>query len=83
MKYGYLSIDAKRLVEKLGGVPAVQQMLTDEGFRPLPERNVYKWYERRSISSSRVLELLHCIDKRKLKVRLTDFTEPTTTEMRD
>lgn len=83
MQYRYLSIDARLLVEKLGGVPAIQQMLKDEGFRPIHERNIYKWYERRSISSSRMLELLHCIRKRKLRVSLTDFTADETTEMKD
>lgn len=66
-------VDARALVESLGGVGAVQQMFIDEGFRPLHERNIYKWIERSSISSSRIWELLSITRKRKLRVDFLDY----------
>jgi len=71
----YFTLNARALVEKLGGVPAVQQMFVGFHFRPLHQRNIYKWIERNSIPSSRILELLWLIDRLKLKISLLDYLD--------
>jgi hypothetical protein len=54
-------------------------MIEQNGFRPIPQRNIYKWIERASIPSSRLAEILWIIDERKMRIDLVEFFVPKTT----
>lgn len=66
-------IDARKLIEELGGVPAVVSALKSvKGSNAITDKGVEKWREKSSISMTRWLELVEYVRRAEKRTLVID-----------